>query len=266
MREFDYKRAWAEVAKPAFDALPTEVRGLYERVCVEMAGVGQNRSLGLDWPEDGALKRWFDEIPAEVLREAQATIYFYGHWSPSGHSEKGGGGTWKFQILARQSLALRGVKATSTLKGWSAETDALPHWDPPKWQEVADRYMVETDPKVIELDKRRADALVALRAVIVAPYVVEKIDTVMLPHPFMITRQHLAKSESVYLDPRVAPCGICKEHYDKHEQQETVFVRIPVKLKQGDKVPADLSVMLNAALPIMAEYKLDGFAMPGPGQ
>src|SRR5687767_13951940 len=138
MREFDYKRAWEELAKPAFDALPQNVRDLYERVCVEMQGARQNRSLGLDWPDTatvadhlyreplnpgldtcahrgiigvmcgrpwlqhpapGSLRAHFMGIESEVLFDAQATVYWYGHWSSAGHSYKGAGGTWKFQIL-----------------------------------------------------------------------------------------------------------------------------------------------------------------------
>jgi len=41
-----------------------------------------------------------------------------------------------------------------------------------------------------------------------------------LGHPFCVTQYHLAKSDSMYLDPSVAPCGICKRPYDEHRTDE----------------------------------------------
>jgi len=102
--EFDFARAWRELAKPAFESLPQNVHDLYERVVVEAEGLPQNKELGMDWPEDSSLRSAFDGVPADFLCEASRIIYFYGHTSPSGHSYRGGGGTWKFSIYADQSL------------------------------------------------------------------------------------------------------------------------------------------------------------------
>jgi hypothetical protein len=277
MKEFDYKRAWAELAKPAFDALPQSVRDLYERVCVEMKDIHQNRSQGLDWPsynrkcplrsdvtcsylnyecDTHSLRRAFAHVPAKILFDAQSTIYFYGHWSSNGHSYKGSGGTWKFQILAKQSLIERGWIEPG---GWAGS------WDSNRFsRDVIDSYMVETDPKVIECDKRRAEAIERYKAVIVAPYEVVKIDGVTRPHPFCITGRHITGSEG-RLDEyamRKYPCGYCNESYDKHITEETLFIRVPSRL--GGQLPDDLHAMLMVAKDISADSKVVSFAFLGP--
>jgi hypothetical protein len=111
MKTFDYETAWHEIAKPGFDTLPQNVRDLYARVCAECEGQGQNQQLGMAWPKmegpGDSLHTMFLDIPTEWLSAASRIIYFYGHWSPEGHSYLGGGGTWKFALFADQQLCER---------------------------------------------------------------------------------------------------------------------------------------------------------------
>jgi hypothetical protein len=113
--QFDFRRAWNEVAKPAFDALPQNLRDLYERICVECKDLHQESgTLNMPWPGDdpirwpyGSLRAVFDAVDAEWLAQAARVINCYGHWSPSGHVQAGGGGTWKFSNYADQILRER---------------------------------------------------------------------------------------------------------------------------------------------------------------
>lgn len=113
MKTFDYKTAWEQVARPGFEALPRNIRELYDRVCRECEGLNQEReTLDMPWPEqrfdaspgETSLYHSFDQLPTEWLAQAAHLVYFYGHWSPKGHSYAGSGGTWKFANYADQIL------------------------------------------------------------------------------------------------------------------------------------------------------------------
>ena len=115
MTTFDYVTAWREVAKPAYEALPQNVRDLLGRVTVECGDLSQLADLSMPWPTGelapaGAesLREAFDKIPAEVLALAAHVIYATGHWHPSGaRLVPADGSTWKFAQYADQSLRAR---------------------------------------------------------------------------------------------------------------------------------------------------------------
>jgi len=119
--EFDHELAWDRLAKPSFDILPRNLRELYERVCQQCDSLQQNGGdLKMPWPgresdnhlayealiEDSADSLWieFERVPYEDLAVASRVVYYYGHWSPDGHSRAGAGGSWKFASYADQML------------------------------------------------------------------------------------------------------------------------------------------------------------------
>lgn len=122
---FDYERAWRELAKPAYEALPANLRDLYVRVGEECSEFAQaERTLDLPWPEEPMvdpakpnqlwrydarlLRSVFANTPAEFLAEAAHIIYFYGHWSPDpAISRSGAGAYWRFANYADQDLCHR---------------------------------------------------------------------------------------------------------------------------------------------------------------
>lgn len=110
MQTFDYELAWAEVARPAFYALPQNVRDLLARVTAECANLHQLSDCSMPWPEDSDLRSTFDKIPAEVLALSARVVYFYGHWRP-GKTVAGdalpAGESRKFSHYADQSLRAR---------------------------------------------------------------------------------------------------------------------------------------------------------------
>lgn len=86
--DFDYARAWRELAVPMFKVLPANVREVAVRVCVETAerGIHQDRdSLNIPIPAD--LRAEMEKIPAEYLAEAARCVYFVAHWRP-GRAER----------------------------------------------------------------------------------------------------------------------------------------------------------------------------------
>lgn len=80
MREFNYRRAHKEWATPLFNALPQEVKELFDdvsRICPEINKFDDNGDYA--WPED--LGERFAAIPGQLLERASQIIYYYGHWS-----------------------------------------------------------------------------------------------------------------------------------------------------------------------------------------
>jgi hypothetical protein len=124
---FDYAAAWEELARPAYEALPQNVRDLLAQVATEAARLGQLPDLTMPWPNDpqlGAkgnpdsdLRERFAAVPADVLAYAARVIHSVGHWYPS-HGRlnlpgRAHGAHWKFSHYADQDLRRRLIEATS---------------------------------------------------------------------------------------------------------------------------------------------------------
>lgn len=114
MKEFDYSRAYEELAEPAWKALPVDVQSLIERVIVTAANVKQDRAtLDTQWPvnEHGVhtLKIAFAMIPSDQLARAARAVYFSGHWAAASTGDEGvrlqeHGAYWKFSSYCDQIL------------------------------------------------------------------------------------------------------------------------------------------------------------------
>lgn len=105
MKRFNHERAWAVLARPAFEALPADVRALVDRVGMEAATLRQGPDLDMPWPE--GLRARFEAIPAEILAQASMVVYSYGHWAKMGHWSQANGIYWKFSNYADQVLAAK---------------------------------------------------------------------------------------------------------------------------------------------------------------
>ena len=110
--EFNFRRAWRELASPAFNALPANVRDLYTSICVRCEGMGQSKNLNMPWPDDedtqhtDSLQGQLEKIPSDVLAQAAQVIHNYGHWRYDGEGDKTGG-HWKFANYIDQVLRVR---------------------------------------------------------------------------------------------------------------------------------------------------------------
>lgn len=82
MADFDYARAWREVAVPAYESLPANVRDLLLRVATETADLHQLPDCSMPWPTDSTLRDAFEKIPAEWLALGAHVINAMGHWYP----------------------------------------------------------------------------------------------------------------------------------------------------------------------------------------
>lgn len=107
---FNYKRAWYELAAPALLNLSPNILSLFLRTHEETRNLQQNADLSLDWPNQN-LKNSFDEADSTELSCAARVIYSVGHWYPG---EKNflkplmsTGSYWRFSTLADQSLRER---------------------------------------------------------------------------------------------------------------------------------------------------------------
>lgn len=115
MADFDYVKAWNELAEPAFKALPARVLAVLDRVLVECKNSRQDEhTLALPWPAkpEGAATSVLDdmnEIPSRELALAAQVTYGYGHWCPGGmlYKHVRSGTSWHFANLADEVLKAR---------------------------------------------------------------------------------------------------------------------------------------------------------------
>ena len=121
MKQFDYRRAWFELAGPLYDRLPDHVRALLARVAETSVALVQRDDYTMAWPDDaGALRAAFAALPSDLLAGSARVVYYVGHWQPSGADAESArqvpgpssGATWKYSDYADQVLRDRlGVRA-----------------------------------------------------------------------------------------------------------------------------------------------------------
>lgn len=129
MKEFNFERAWNELAVPAWKKLPEAARNLALLVAADCGDCRQLESLDTEWPKEGKLRLTMEGLTSEVLSVAAHTVWALGHWCPGlllngeeppanvllGKRLQKTGGYWKFanycdQILrARLNLSPRNV-------------------------------------------------------------------------------------------------------------------------------------------------------------
>lgn len=111
------------------------------------------------------------------------------------------------------------------------------------------------------------------------PFALQKIEDVILPHPYCITPKHLAYADSMYLDAaaikraetRGAQCDICRQlvkrrqqsavlAYSEHESQKTLF--IAVNDNRDLNAIDGLHDYLLQIKPVAESLGIQGFAFP----
>lgn len=127
--EFDHGTAWDQFAKPAFEALPNEVKDLMSLVALVSPLVSHMSPLtsqekgtcNMVWPTDdqisialkgshfdctsaSAFRARFDAIDSEPLSRAAHVVYAYGHWMPADEPSDNTGSFWKFARYCDQVL------------------------------------------------------------------------------------------------------------------------------------------------------------------
>lgn len=111
MKEFDYAKAWRDLAAPAVAALSPAMLDLYAATVAadEAEPIRQDSACDCIWPA-GDLRDRFRAADPDELATAARAIYFFGHWHPGKVDGaepligRKAGATWKFSHLADQTL------------------------------------------------------------------------------------------------------------------------------------------------------------------
>ena len=253
-REFNYRRAHREWAVPQYHALPQAIKDLYTRVIRECRNQNQNNDLGMDWPSP-EFKAAFDDIPGPMLAHAGHVIHGLGHWyDPKAYEFcswpcSDHGAHWKFERFCQQSMA----ECNLQYKTFDADKDwMMDHVEGTGLDDDELRLMLVPMlvPQflchaVTTINHRLKDGCCALKG---------KNDR----YPFCIGTKHF-RSDSIYLDPRAAPCDICGCSYDDHVSDHVVVLKLPPDQVDKTKLTEDQQACLKALAPFMTEHRLDGF-------
>jgi hypothetical protein len=103
MKRFDFARAHAELAVPAYLSLSVEIRQLVELVDGAARDLKQDAGPPgyMPWPD--GLRGRFDAQVSDHLAEASQVVYCYGHWGTKNCWQQHGT-YWKFSNYADQVL------------------------------------------------------------------------------------------------------------------------------------------------------------------
>jgi hypothetical protein len=180
-------------------------------------------------------------VSPDALAWAGEVVYYYGHLAPMGHASQTDGLYWKFQMLAKTSVINRG------------EASALK----PAQQKMAEELKRFHDHKEgTEYDDTEAGEILA--KVTVDGVSVLRVDHVNhTPDIFCIGSKHF-KSDSIYLDPTVAPCANCGKPYSEHKSDRVAFVKV---LAPDDKTKLQGALKSLLTSCETSGIKLDGFAL-----
>lgn len=113
--QFNYVRAWFDLAWPAVQALPENVKALFREACTTLEDIQQDKNLLVQAPPE--LLRKFEALSSGELSTASRAFHAYGHWSPFGHVTKTSGVTWKFANVADQVLQKREASGSTLREG-----------------------------------------------------------------------------------------------------------------------------------------------------
>ena len=266
--EFDYKAAWNTLARPAFLALPRNVRYLFYFVCrlaPYMKQIGATSRV--TWPPDEivlkksngkhnarGLRQMFGHVPAEYLAQAGAVVHNYGHWfyRTSAFNTLTVGAYWKFHHMCEEVLADKGMAG------------AIKKWEDENWRPLYDKPPIKAHVEGTDLDNEELgwkyeDKVLPWFEVVKVENVNHRVASApcTVPgHPFCIGTKHMQLSKGMYLDPTVAPCAFkgCGYPYEDHVSDRVMF------LKCTQMVPHEEAVSTLTALEKgMESDKIDGF-------
>ena len=102
--EFDYVKAWRELASPAYQTLPQKVKDVYLHSVEISEKLQQGANLCVSIPDSFHCR--LRDLDSSQLSAAAHIIYCCGHWKPTGEGFVGAGqgAHWKFANMADQVL------------------------------------------------------------------------------------------------------------------------------------------------------------------
>lgn len=94
-----------------------------------------------------------------------------------------------------------------------------------------------------------------------AVFSLRKIDTVVIPHPYVIGASHLRDSHGSTIDTTL-PCDHCKKPASEHVSQKTLFIKVPFGQNHNlNKIPGLHEYLLSIKEQATA-LGVEGFAFP----
>ena len=287
--DFNYRRAWHELARPAFRCLPANIRDLYELVRADYCHLVQGLNLDVVWPQYPGLRNLFEDLDSEYLAQAAAVIHNYGHWMCDGND---GGAHWRFSNLADQVLRQRlglGRDGKGRLHFVVVEGalrfchDTRDSWEwknvclatPTDLERCRDLMTDDYDQslkaiKDADPGPRFGHDMLDTQRFIVKKPVETAIDEVLdgsglrrhdithvnfKPHPFVIGTQHFPTDGGMYIDPDKAPCAMrgCNLGHAEHVSDHVLVIA-----GLTEPVTDDHKVVIESLAPVLEAHGLDG--------
>ena len=242
MKEFNYKRAFDEWAKPHFDELiKTDelVRLAWQLVLKHAHDLVQGDT-------HDSLKISFDAISEGVLNEALVIIYCYGHWS---YDNKGldntasAGAYWRFKNLAKAHLIRKNALEREI------DVKARLNWPDHDFMD----HKEGTGYNLGELNEMGAACMPNQDL-----FSFVKVFFNFKPHPFVIGMQHFPRDGGIYIQPDQAPCAMkgCYLDYAEHITEKIYLVRL-LRNAATNKEAADVLALIK---PFLVEHGFEGVA------
>jgi hypothetical protein len=195
--EFDHVAGWQAI-RPRWDTLPANVRALFVYTRLVAAHIGQARDLSLPWPDpeqealhpdfdalQGTLRTRFSKVPGEFLEPAMELVWALGHWLPFIPDHEG-----KFTASHEDILLFRGSPPDGC------------YW---KFAEYAMKSLIERKHELRApfAEESSGDRV---RRKLREKYGQSEgghfriVDSVAVPHPYVIGPSHIAAAENGILD------------------------------------------------------------------
>ena len=245
-KEFNYARAWREYVKPEFKKLYPAIKAAYDetfKVVDTLNQVGASHQLT---GQSASLISLYEAIDPEILAWASQVVYFYGHLSPEKTAQEGGL-YWKFQILADTVFFARKDVSSEVARRAKIKMDkALNNFDDHKEGTEYDNDELPDYIASITPDIGAGDVSIL------------RVDDVNhKPDMFCITGKHMRLSQGMYLDPNVAPCGVCGQPYSAHTHERAMLLKVHTEKEERIKEA------MKRILGFCEEHKIkiDGFAL-----
>lgn len=219
MKEFNYRRAWDEFAKPEFDKLMEvpEFKAAWD-VTVKLAPSlrqtyhSTNRLRLTDQTDDA-------EFPAPVefsallkklgepdFKRAAYVAGNYGHWGYKSECKSLHGATWMFRIFC--GYLVDGIREV----GDGVAEKFMDHKPGTSYSNDEIAGFLQ-DSTILKLDK-----------VISANFRVDGLGTGE-GHPFVIGQRHVSHDGGMYIRPERASCCKCERPYAAHHHDEVLLIK-----------------------------------------
>ena len=263
MKEFNYKRAWEELALPAFREavkLP-EFRAAW-RETVKLSPLIQQtakstRRLRFIEPgdTDAAMSppAPFDALAARVgaaLPRLGALVNYFGYWATAPVCASTAGATWKFQIFTEQITGNAGELDSETKRFMDHKPGS--GFDDEEQAGLVNAWLEESP-------------VAGVRCVRVAGVNYQVKGYSGKGHPFVIGAEHFPRNGGMYIDVHQAGCAHCGYSHEDHTHETAAFLSGLAKLSKEE---------LHAILLFLKEriashnkqtpaepVKVDGFAL-----